>query len=148
MPFSGVPEFQEREFSTTHAKLGQVKVVVRVAGARDAPTWERDWKPRLTGLREHDFPWHGDLLPQVFPTLVGLSADAALSLGGVEVVTDEGHKVLTWPTAHRAGVGYCLNCHRHNTLQEPPTSAPANFRCSACGHEQENDGLWVETLTS
>jgi hypothetical protein len=88
---------------------------------------------------------HGDLLPQVLPTLVGLSAESALALGGVVVMDGDGKPVLEWPAQRGPGVGYCAHCHRHNTLRE---EQQARFRCSACGNEQESDGLWVATLAS
>jgi hypothetical protein len=59
--FGAVPEFQEREFRATHATLGNVRVVLRIAGTLDATAWERSWKPRLKGQREYDFPWREQL---------------------------------------------------------------------------------------
>ncbi|MBI3183016.1 MAG: hypothetical protein HYZ28_12840 [Myxococcales bacterium] len=106
-----------------------------------------DWNPPSVTVNDDvkaDFQASdGDLLPQVLPTLVGLSAESALLLGGVVVRGVGGELLNEWPARVGVGIGYCLNCHRHHTL----VSADHGLRCSNCEHQQVNDGLWVATLT-
>jgi hypothetical protein len=40
---------------------------------------------------------HGDLIPHVLPSLVGLSAEDVLNLGGIRVVGEDGTKIKEWP---------------------------------------------------
>jgi hypothetical protein len=82
---------------------------------------------------------HGDLMPHILPSLVGLSPEVAMSLGGVEVVAPDGQRLSAWPDRTQAGRGYCLRCHRHNAL----AAEPGGFRCSECGNVQADDGIWV-----
>src|SRR5438067_2138954 len=82
----------------------------------------------------------GDALPQFLPAVIGLSAEAALRLGGVKVIGEDDQPRYEWPERLGPGIGYCLFCHQHNTLV---ADAIGELSCSSCRHPQSNDGLWV-----
>jgi hypothetical protein len=84
--------------------------------------------------------YRGDILREIARALLpNVSDEELLRLGGVRVVDASGALVVEWPARRGGGTGYCLQCHQHNTLR----SAGAEYRCSACGNVQKDNGLWI-----
>lgn len=91
-------------------------------------------------VREDLAFFRGDILREITRTLLpSVSEERLLALGGVRVVDQSGALVIEWPARQAGGTGYCLRCHRHNTLR---TAGPA-YRCASCGNIQQDNGLWV-----
>ena len=107
-----------------------------------------EWMPASIRIRSEvrdDLAFYrGDILRELVRTLVpNVKEEELLRLGGVRVVAPTGDLVTEWPVRHVIGTGYCLNCHRHNTL----VGEGMSWRCTACGRIQDNNGLWVAALT-
>lgn len=107
-----------------------------------------DWVPAAIRVRKevrHDLAFYqGDILRMLVRALIPkVREEEILRLGGVRVVDPTGSLVAEWPTRLKVGTGYCLNCHQHNTL----VGSGASWRCTACDRFQDNNGLWVTSLT-
>lgn len=84
----------------------------------------------------------GDLLPQFLSSLTQLPAEDLLRFGGAALQRPNGELLAQWPISLGVGHGYCLRCHKHNTL----VISRGSHVCQNCSHQQDNNGLWVGTM--
>ncbi|QRK05588.1 hypothetical protein JQX13_36355 [Archangium violaceum] len=137
---------EETSFQLTHPAVERLRVV---AGP--------DWRPTTIRVRKEvreDLAFYqGDILRELVRSLVpNVGAEEILRLGGVRVVDPAGKLIAEWPIRRTIGTGYCLNCHQHNTLIGSGAAwtlvgGGAVWKCTSCGSVQNNNGLWVATLS-
>jgi hypothetical protein len=115
--------------------------------ARLQPIAPQAWRPAQITVGQDEavnLAYHrGNVMADIVLAVLNHFPEGAIgALGGIEVRDSQDRELSSWPPKAAAGTGYCLQCHQHNTLRP----ARNGFRCLACGHEQENNGLWVSTL--
>lgn len=130
---------RSREGTSFHLAPSAVDRLREVAG----PGWIPPTIRVRDEVREDLAFFKGDILRELVRTLLpNVREEELLRLGGVRVIAPTGLLVAEWPVRNAMGTGYCLNCHRHNTL----VSVWPSWRCTACNQVQASNGLWVTAL--